>query len=32
MSLHVVDRQGRLIAIFDLGEEAQVLTAIWGHA
>jgi protein SCO1 len=31
VALHVVDRQGRLIAIFDLGEEAQVLTAIRGQ-
>jgi protein SCO1 len=31
VALHVVDRQGRLIAIFDLGEEAQVLTAMRGQ-
>jgi protein SCO1/2 len=30
-ALHVVDRQGRLVAIFDIGEEAQVLAAIRGH-
>jgi protein SCO1/2 len=30
-ALHVVDRQGRLIAIFDIGEEAQVLAAIRGQ-
>jgi protein SCO1 len=29
-ALHVVDRQGRLVAIFDIGEEAQVLAAIRG--
>ncbi len=27
-ALHVVDRQGRLIAIFDIGEEPQVLAAL----
>jgi len=31
VALHVIDRQGRLVAIFDLGEEAQVLTAIRGQ-
>jgi protein SCO1/2 len=31
VALHVVDQQGRLVAIFDLGEEAQVLTAIRGR-
>ena len=31
VALHVVDRQGMLVAIFDLGEEAQVLTAIRGQ-
>ena len=31
VALHVVDRQGRLVAIFDIGEEAQVLAAIRGH-
>jgi protein SCO1/2 len=29
-ALHVVDRQGRLVAIFDIGEEAPVLAAIRG--
>ena len=27
-ALHVIDRQGRLNAIFDIGEEAQVLAAL----
>jgi protein SCO1 len=27
-ALHVVDRQGRLIAIFDIGEELQVFAAV----
>ena len=31
VALHVVDRQGRLVAIFDLGEEALVLAAIRGQ-
>jgi protein SCO1/2 len=31
VALHVVDRQGRLVAIFDIGEEAQVLAAIRGR-
>ena len=30
-ALHVVDRRGRLVAIFDIGEEAQVLAAIRGQ-
>ena len=31
VALHVVDRQGRLVAIFDIGEEAKVLAAIRGQ-
>jgi protein SCO1/2 len=31
VALHVVDRQGRLVAIFDIGEEAQVFAAIRGQ-
>ena len=30
-ALHVVERRGRLVAIFDIGEEAQVLAAIRGQ-
>ena len=30
-ALHVVDRRGRLVAIFDIGEEAQLLAAIRGQ-
>jgi protein SCO1 len=30
-ALHVVDRQGRLIAIFDIGEEPRVFAAIRGQ-
>jgi protein SCO1 len=30
-ALHVVERQGRLVAIFDIGEEAQVLAWIRGQ-
>jgi protein SCO1 len=31
VALHVVDQRGRLVAIFDIGEEAQVLAAIRGQ-
>lgn len=31
VALHVVDPRGRLVAIFDIGEEAQVLAAIRGQ-
>ena len=31
VALHLVDQRGRLVAIFDIGEEAQVLAAIRGQ-
>jgi protein SCO1/2 len=31
VALHVVDRQGRLVAIFNIGEEVQVLAVIRGQ-
>jgi protein SCO1 len=30
-ALHVIDQQGRLVAIFDIGEEVRVLAAIRGQ-